>query len=1019
MSLERFKTQILLLHGEQSALDRLSSGFSDRYTVHCATSGSEALTTLGEIPIDVIVSAQQLPGMSGLEALREARKRSPDTIGILLAGNDDAGLEALVGDKELFQVVRGAVTPDSLKSLIDGATQQARLMALAESANDIAANPDEPSGEHIVMETSENGSTIISDGTGRLPALDPQKIPAAADVGARSVDVLVLTQDEEFLNTIRESARGLHNVIAANTPQQADEAVGKHRIGVAVVDAAIVGANVEKLTLHLRNNVPRLVAIVAGRRDDGEMLMDLINRGKVYRFLLKPVSPGRARLAVEASVKHHLEAPDSAFLKAGAAASAKAAFKSGSAAKPQPAPQPKTTPDPKAAARPQPTPQPKTTPDPKPAARTQPTPQPKTTPNPKPAARTQPVPQAGPRPAPRPEPKPRPQAKTTTPEAHTADAAPKPEPKAGMTARRDDALSPNDAGLSDAFGADDKSLSDTMTGIANAVRKPFSRNRDTQPSGDGPVTASASGGSLVRSPKVLALAAIAVIASAGAAFWVFGGPDTPIPDAQPFSSTPSVTEADLPPDPQTAVDAASEIDDLLQEARLAADAGQVYDPPGGNAIELYLAATEVAPGNETVQAEFAAIIEQALTLAESALLERRLADAGAALERVELAQPGNSRLPFLTAQLSQLQVREYLDSARTAIREGRYEDARASIDNARAVPVDDTSEIDLTAEELSAALSEQQVDEVLTRASARLEEGKLISPSNDNARYFYELALTNDPDNSAARQGLITVADKLVLRARAEIDVGNLNLGEDLIAEARRLDPTSSELAAAANALQAARDSQEQERIAAEQRAAEQRAAAERAAAERAAADREAAERAAAEKAAAERAVADAAAAERQAAEKAAAAQAADQEQPPVAMAAQADTNTVADAVEQEQPSADSTQAEVTDTASAAETSAAESVRPVPVSSLNRTKYVAPRYPRSAQRRGVSGWVDVVFTVDIDGSVAEIDVINSDPGTTFVDAATNAVENWEFEPVIENGVAIRQRAAVRMMFAME
>ena len=73
---------------------------------------------------------------------------------------------------------------------------------------------------------------------------------------------------------------------------------------------------------HLRGLKKRLVAIVAGRRDDGDMLMDLINRGKVYRFLLKPVSPGRARLAVEASVKHHLEAPDSAFKAGGKAAAA-------------------------------------------------------------------------------------------------------------------------------------------------------------------------------------------------------------------------------------------------------------------------------------------------------------------------------------------------------------------------------------------------------------------------------------------------------------------------------------------------------------------------------------------------------------------------------------------------------------------------------------------------------------------------------------------------------------------------
>ena len=48
MSLEQFKTQILLLHSEQSTLDKLSTGFNESYTVHCATSGSEALDTLGQ-----------------------------------------------------------------------------------------------------------------------------------------------------------------------------------------------------------------------------------------------------------------------------------------------------------------------------------------------------------------------------------------------------------------------------------------------------------------------------------------------------------------------------------------------------------------------------------------------------------------------------------------------------------------------------------------------------------------------------------------------------------------------------------------------------------------------------------------------------------------------------------------------------------------------------------------------------------------------------------------------------------
>ena len=232
MGLEQFKTQVLLLHSQQSTLDVLSAEFNDRYTIHFATSGTEALDTLGEIPIHVIVSANDLPGMSGLDALREAKKRSPDTIGILLAGTDsDDGLEALVSDKEVFAIVRGEVSPRDLKELIDDATRRIRLFALSESANDQAANPDDISGEHIVMETSENGSMIISDGTGRMPVLRPEKVALTPNLGGNHVDILVLTKDEEFLATIRDSARGLHNIHHANTPTQAGKIVDGHKVG--------------------------------------------------------------------------------------------------------------------------------------------------------------------------------------------------------------------------------------------------------------------------------------------------------------------------------------------------------------------------------------------------------------------------------------------------------------------------------------------------------------------------------------------------------------------------------------------------------------------------------------------------------------------------------------------------------------------------------------------------------------------------------------------------------------------
>ncbi|MGB5510323.1 MAG: hypothetical protein WBM87_01300 [Woeseiaceae bacterium] len=303
-----FKTQILLLHSDQGTLDRLGSEFDNRYTVHFATSGSQALHALAEVPIDVFVSAHNLPGMSGLEALREAKTRSPRTLGILLTDADSDEGAALVGDEEFIQVVRGQVTAAALLELVENASQQIQLPLLSKSANDTTAHADsEP--EHIVMETADDGSSIISQSSVRLRALNPNSHVAAA-----SVEVLVLTTDAEFLETIRSSTNNMHKVFSAATLQEANDVIRKHKIGIAVVDAAIVRDKIEQLTEYLRREAPRLVSIVAGRRDDGEMLMGLVNRGKVYRFLLKPVSTGRARLAVAASVKHHLEAPDAAFI---------------------------------------------------------------------------------------------------------------------------------------------------------------------------------------------------------------------------------------------------------------------------------------------------------------------------------------------------------------------------------------------------------------------------------------------------------------------------------------------------------------------------------------------------------------------------------------------------------------------------------------------------------------------------------------------------------------------------------
>ena len=91
----------------------------------------------------------------------------------------------------------------------------------------------------------------------------------------------------------------------------------------------------------------------------------------------------------------------------------------------------------------------------------------------------------------------------------------------------------------------------------------------------------------------------------------------------------------------------------------------------------------------------------------------------------------------------------------------------------------------------------------------------------------------------------------------------------------------------------------------------------------------------------------------------------------------------------------------------------------VGANSLQRLEYVAPKFPASTRNRGISGWVELEFTVRADGSTGDIVVTNSSPRRTFDNAATSAVAQWRYKPVMRDGKPAEQRAAVRIRFADE
>jgi TonB family protein len=91
----------------------------------------------------------------------------------------------------------------------------------------------------------------------------------------------------------------------------------------------------------------------------------------------------------------------------------------------------------------------------------------------------------------------------------------------------------------------------------------------------------------------------------------------------------------------------------------------------------------------------------------------------------------------------------------------------------------------------------------------------------------------------------------------------------------------------------------------------------------------------------------------------------------------------------------------------------------VQAATLKRTREVPPAYPREAERMGIKGWVDVEFTIAPDGRTQDVIVRNAEPARTFDQSAVDAIRRWRFEPVMRDGAAVQQRAAMRIRFEVE
>ena len=254
------RPRVLFVDDEERILNGLRLLFAQQYEVHIATGGVQALELLAKHHFHLLVSDQRMPNMTGTELLSRVRVDFPNTVRILLTGYSD--LAAIVGSVNEGEVYRFASKPWD--------TQEIRA---------------------LVAEAVAIGLT-----------LEHAPPPATSDARPEEA-VLFLDEDREIYLAARDVLGHSYRVLYASDLAGALQVLQHDKVGVLVADIEDSKRSPQTFFKLLKQEHPEIVTIAMTEASDSELVIELINQARIFRFLNKPLKLPTLQAHVEAGMK--------------------------------------------------------------------------------------------------------------------------------------------------------------------------------------------------------------------------------------------------------------------------------------------------------------------------------------------------------------------------------------------------------------------------------------------------------------------------------------------------------------------------------------------------------------------------------------------------------------------------------------------------------------------------------------------------------------------------------------------
>ncbi|GLZ85649.1 two-component system response regulator [Metapseudomonas resinovorans] len=254
--------RILFVDDEERILRSLALQFRRQYEVITESDPLRALERLKEESVQIIVSDQRMPRMSGAELLARSREVAPECLRILLTGYSDldAAVEAL-NNGGIFRYLTKPWDPQEMAFTLRQAAEIAERQASA-------------------------------------------PVTAATSDLAAPLNLLLLDDDPETLHCVEAFCQaGGHRLMRAHNLSEALVTLNLEPVDLLVSDLKLGGEDMAPLLKSLAQAHPRLLSLVVTPFRDTQALLKLINEAQIFRYLPKPIRRGLFEKGLKAAAE--------------------------------------------------------------------------------------------------------------------------------------------------------------------------------------------------------------------------------------------------------------------------------------------------------------------------------------------------------------------------------------------------------------------------------------------------------------------------------------------------------------------------------------------------------------------------------------------------------------------------------------------------------------------------------------------------------------------------------------------